>query len=448
MGPEETCPGKQVGLHVIVSPDVPLEIHERTPYGPVCVFHIFHRSPREFHTRLDPDAQFRERRQRHRRRIRRRRISAVLIVAAIAVAITFGFRAVAGSDELVPEAAPPSPTAESALAAEASSLPTTTPTGAPVEVRGVHVTMQLASRPAVFSGLVGLANDGLNTLQIDVKDESGDVAFTSDAAPLASKIAARNYYDPAAIVAQAKEAGLLTIARIVDIEDPVLASNRPKWAIQARGGGTWFDSGGFTWANPYDERAWKYNVDVAESAARAGFDEVMFDYVRFPSDGDLGAMKFPRKVPETKDKTIGRFLQFARNRLAPLGVDMSAAVFGLAASRDLGIGQDPRRLAQYLDAMNPMVYPSLFGSGEFGLAVPEAAPGTVVNRALGHFNVALRGRNIRLVPWLQDFTLPGGSRFGIEEIRAQIAAAERRGTSGYLLWNPHGVYTDGSLLGA
>lgn len=319
--------------------------------------------------------------------------------------------------------------------------------GAPTHIRGVHVTMQLASRPAVLQDFVSLANDGLNVLQIDVKDESGEVAFASEFAPLASKIGGRSYYEPETVLARAKAAGLWTIGRIVVFEDPLLVANRPKWAIKGRGGGVWFDDGGFTWANPYDERVWDYNVDVAEAAARVGFDEIMFDYVRFPSEGDLGAMSFPRQVPETKVQTVTRFLQFARNRLAPLGVDMSATVFGLAATRDLGIGQDPRKLAPYLDAINPMVYPSLFGSGEFGLAVPDAAPGTVVNRALGQFNVALRGRDTRLVPWLQDFSLNDGAEFGLEEIRGQIAAAERRGTSGYLLWNPRGVYTEGALLG-
>ena len=316
----------------------------------------------------------------------------------------------------------------------------------PPVIRGVHVTMQLLSLPGKLDEYLALTSEGLNTLELDVKDERGTVAFSSALVPLATKIgSARSYYDPAAVAVRAEAAGVYLIGRVVVFEDPLLTAARPTLAIKQRGGGLWRDGGGFSWSNPYDERVWEYNVDVAEAAARAGFDEIMFDYVRFPSDGDLASMKFPRKQPETKAQTIARFLQFARNRLAPLDVRISAAVFGLAATRDLGVGQDPRKLAQYLDAIHPMVYPSHYASGEFNIRNPDAAPGDIVNRSLNDFNRALRGRNTDLVPWLQDFTLNDREPYTLDDVRAQIGAAQRRGATGYLLWNPEAVYTSGAL---
>ena len=363
------------------------------------------------------------------------------------MALTFGFRAVSGSGE--EQAADPPPTVVVEPAVQAPSEPPQ-PVGplVPREVRGVHVTMQLLSLPGKLDEYLALTSEGLNTLQLDVKDERGEVAFASALAPLASKVgSARSYYDPAAVAARADAAGVYLIGRVVVFEDPLLASERPKLAIKRRGGGVWRDAYGVGWSNPYDERVWEYNVDVAEAAARAGFDEIMFDYVRFPSRGDLAAMKFPRKQPETKAQTIARFLQFARNRLAPLDVRVSAAVFGLAATRDLGVGQDPRRLAQYLDVIHPMVYPSHYASGEFDIRNPDAAPGDVVSRALSDFNRELRGRNTDVVPWLQDFTLDLDDPYTLDDVRAQIGAAQRRGASGYLLWNPEAVYTPGALRG-
>ena len=137
--------------------------------------------------------------------------------------------------------------------------------------------------------------------------------------------------------------------------------------------------------------------------------------------------------------TIARFLQYAAKRLHPLGVRVSADLFGLAATRDIGVGQAPRRLARYVDAVYPMVYPSHFNPGEYRLDDPNAAPGQTVAAALRDYKHALRGRKARLVPWLQDFSL--GRTYGIAEVQQQIAAARRAGASGFLLWNAEGVYT-------
>ena len=125
---------------------------------------------------------------------------------------------------------------------------------------------------------------------------------------------------------------------------------------------------------------------------------------------------------------------------------MSVDVFGLAATRDLGIGQKPARLAHYVDAVYPMVYPSHFGPGQYGLDDPDAEPGRTVTDALLFFEAGLTDTRARLVPWLQDFSL--GHTYGPAEVRAQIEAARSLDTRGFLLWNPEGVYTSGVLSGS
>jgi hypothetical protein len=175
-----------------------------------------------------------------------------------------------------------------------------------------------------------------------------------------------------------------------------------------------------------------------------GFDEIQFDYVRFPSDGDMDAIVFPNKTSTPPGWVIAQFVQYASSRLKPLGVRVSADVFGLSATRDLGIGQIPRRIGRYLDAIYPMVYPSHYGSGEYNLEDPNAAPGPTVAYSLRDFNEQLAPiKGVRIIPWLQDFSL--GRPYTLTDIQEQIDSARRAKAGGYLLWNAAGVYTPGAL---
>jgi hypothetical protein len=313
----------------------------------------------------------------------------------------------------------------------------------PSEIRGIHVSMSLANVDGKFPRYVSLASAGLNAIELDVKDEDGHVAWES-ASPLARTIgAARPYYKPDVAVRDAHAHGLYLIGRIVTFEDPILSEARPALALHNPDGSVWHTRAGLGWLNPYDKRVWDYDVRIAEAAARAGFDEIQFDYVRFPSDGDVASIRYPVRVHEPMAKTIARFARYAVARLHPLGVRVSVDVFGLAATRDLGIGQKPRRLARIVDAVYPMVYPSHFGSGQYGLADPNAQPAQTVTDALLYFEASLRGSKARLVPWLQDFSL--GRTYGYKDVAAQIDATRALGIRGYMLWNPLGVYTTRAL---
>jgi hypothetical protein len=383
----------------------------------------------------DRNARLRERRRRRRRQIRIRRTVAAGILLALVAGITLGARAVGGGGTHRASSAPKPARKPAPRGPSGTRIPT--------ELRGVHVTMGLASLPGKLSQYLVLP--GLNAIELDVKDENGRIGFVLPGVPLARRTgAAGRYYRAERAASEAHAHGIYLIGRVVTFEDPVLSAKRPDLAIHQSDGSLWHNNAGLGWTNPYDHRVWRYNVDVAAAAARAGFDEIQFDYVRFPSDGDLSLIRYPGTHPQSMRWTIPAFVQYAARRLHPLGVRVSVDVFGLSATRDLGIGQQPRPLSRYVDAVYPMVYPSHYNPGEYGISVPNDEPGLVVSRSLADFRRELEGRKTRLTPWLQDFSL--GRAYTLEDVRQQIDAAEANQTQGFLLWNPTGTYTPGALF--
>ena len=384
---------------------------------------------------IDPNERFRERRATVRRRKRLRRAAAVATVLSAVLLLGMGAQFV-GTDEGA------QPVTDLATLA---AIPSSGPRTLPIELRGVHVTMGLASLPGKLDEYLDLERDGLTALELDVKDENGEIGFVTPAVPrLAVSIgAARDYYEARKAAKRVHDRGIYLVGRVVVFEDPVLSHARPDLAVRTSGGGVWRDAAGLGWTNPYDRRVWDYNVDVAVAAAKSGFDEIMFDYVRFPSDGDVDGAVYRNERSLAKRTAIPQFLRYAKSRLEPYGVRISAAVFGLSGARDLGIGQLPRKMAPYLDTMYAMTYPSLFGAGELGLQDPSTAPGATVARALRRFELALRGQDALVVPWVQDFSF--SVPYDLDEVRAQIDAARLSGAKGYMLWNAEGLYTDGAL---
>ena len=389
---------------------------------------------------VDPNERFRSRRRQARRRRAIRRTGALAVVALAAAGTTLGARFLTERDAHVAGAGGgQTPTTQAAPA-----QPKPQPRPYPAEIRGVHVTMALASVPGKIDEYLSLTKNGLNALELDVKDENGEVGFRKPKVALAREVdAAKDYYDPVEVAQKAHAAGVYLIGRIVCFEDPTLTQGAPGYAIRTTSGGVWTTVAGLGWANPYDKRVWDYNVQLGIAAAKAGFDEIQFDYVRFPTDGDLSVAVFPRKTKESKTAVITSFAKYAGERLKPLGVRVSADVFGLSATRNMGIGQRPKQLGAYLDTIYPMVYPSHFGPGEYNLPDPNAQPGRTVGLALRDFDRQLTGLDTRLVPWLQDFSL--GRTYTLADVQDQIEAARDAGAEGYLLWNAAGLYTRGAL---
>ena len=384
---------------------------------------------------MDPNERFRARRDQTRRTKRRRRAAVLAFLLLIVIALVMGARFVGDNQAGAKPTRATAPVAQTAMA--------TRPRPLPVEIRGVHVTAALASLSGKFKEYVDYKRYGLNTIELDVKDEAGEIGFATPNVPLARKVGAnRLFYNPKAMVALAHRNGIYMIGRVVCFQDPTLARERPDLAIERPDGSVWTTSAGLGWVNPYDRRVWDYCASVAQAAADAGFDQIMFDYVRFPSDGDTNSAVYPGRTSVSKGRVIADFVEYAKKRLEPSGTRVSTAVFGLSASRDLGIGQVPRWISKYVDNMSPMSYPVLYGDGELGLSSPSTQPGETVFRTLTDFRRQVKGSRVQLVPWVQDWN------YTPEQVKAQVAAARLQGAKGFLLWNASGIYTKAALAPA
>lgn len=389
---------------------------------------------------MEPNERFRARRDHARRQRRRRRVTAVGLLLAVTTSLAAGAKFAFQDKGHAAAEAKPVQAAPKAPSAPVAKIPRKLP----AEVRGIHVTVALASLDGKLAEYLKLVDAGMNTIELDVKDENGEIGFLTSAVPLAREVgAAKPYYKPREAARMIHAKGVYLIGRVVVFEDPLLSAGRPELAIKNPDGSVWRNDAGLGWTNPYDKRVWDYNVSIAEVAARAGFDEIQFDYVRFPTDGDVDSIVYPGKTSTPPGWVIAEFVHYATKRLKPLGVRVSADLFGLAATRDLGIGQIPRRLSKYVDAIYPMVYPSHYGPGEYGLDDPNASPGPTVEWSLSDFRRELKNGKAELIPWLQDFSY--GRTYELADVKAQIDAARLMGARGYLLWNPLGIYTPGAL---
>ena len=291
--------------------------------------------------------------------------------------------------------------------------------------------------------LAHVEGSGLNAMVIDLKDNSGTVPYPLPIALLNEIGAVRpRIADLPDLVQRLKAQDIYLIARIVVFQDPALARARPEWAIRDHQGQPWRDHNGMYWTNPYSRDVWEYHLELAEQAVKLGFDEIQFDYVRLP-EHDLPG--FTAGMPlEKRVEAITNFLRYARQELEPLGVKLSADVFGLTTTvtDDMKIGQDYAAIAAVVDYISPMVYPSHYSPGNYGLPDPEARPYETV------YNSMMKAREKtpdlpleRHRPWIQDFSLR--HRYGAAEVEAQIRALADAGIRQFLLWNPNNRYTPG-----
>jgi hypothetical protein len=291
----------------------------------------------------------------------------------------------------------------------------------------------------------------LNSVVIDVK-EDGMMSYATPDIPLAVKVGADHKMIPHidAKMRELEKRKIFSIARITCFRDRVTARKRPDLAVQRPDGTPWRDRSGHYWLDPYNKANWDYNVDVAIDAAKRGFGEIQWDYVRFPSEGARAGRRYPAKAKDdlrSEARVIADFLKYAREKLKPYDVTVSADIFGLTVSAkptdDMGIGQKIDLMVPHLDLICPMVYPSHYGRGEYGIAHPNASPYKTVSFAMRDAVQRVKGTDCRIRPWLQDFSL--GVRYGAPEVRAQIKAGRERGINEYLLWNAANRYTASAL---
>jgi len=321
----------------------------------------------------------------------------------------------------------------------------------PEVIKAVYVTSWSAGTPSKINHIINLIDTTeVNAVVIDIKDYSGYVAYNTDVPDL-EKYNAEEIRIPKlnSLIKQLHDKNVYVIGRVTIFQDPVLAKARPDLTVQnSLTGLAWKDRKGLSWTDPASKEVWDYNIAIAKDALGRGFDEINFDYIRFPSDGDLSLMKYPfYDEVKLKQDVIKDFFVYLRENLP--GAKISADLFGLSTIQrdDLGIGQIIEFAYASFDYVAPMVYPSHYAVGFLGYKNPADYPYEVVKYSMENALVRLNisGTSSKLRPWLQDFDL--GANYGPEEIKAQIKAVIDAGVnSGWMIWDPNVVYTKEGLL--
>jgi hypothetical protein len=320
---------------------------------------------------------------------------------------------------------------------------------APMTPKALYLSFYGIGSTKLREAAVGLIDKTeLNAVVIDVKGDRGMIAFKTSL-PLAERVHSNELTtmrDAKAMIERLHHDNIYAIARIVVFKDDPLASARPDLAVKRAGGAIFRDREGLAWTDPFNTEVWDYNISIALEAAQLGFDEIQFDYVRFP---DAPGLKFSHATDmKSRLGAISGFLTEARRRLTSYNVFLAADVFGYVAWNldDTHIGQRLDELAPIVDYISPMLYPSCFQFGIPGYRNPVANPYEIVFLSLQ--NARERGiPSIRFRPWLQAFRdyAFDHREFSGSQIRAQISAAEKFGSDGWMLWNPRNQYTADGL---
>lgn len=376
----------------------------------------------------------------------------VLAVLAALGAAAWFFLLAHPKEETEPPSTPPLQTEQPSPSSE--PVPEVTPSPvlppAPDSIRGIYVSGPMAGN-AYLTDLISLVDDTeLNAMVIDLKNDEGHLTYQPTFGTALELGAYMPYIsDLPGLVSNLKEHGLYTIARIVAFKDPVLAKAKPELTLHDTNGAAISESGSLSWVNPFEKKVWAYLEEIALDAVEAGFDEVQFDYVRFPAGGSAQVDYGPAGKDKDKKDAVSGFLTEVTSLLHSKGVRCSADVFGTIITNPADaeyVGQDFVQLAQIVDKICPMVYPSHYSPNSFGLAVPDSQPYETVHAALTYASSSLFGfEDANCVrPWLQDFTatwVAGHITYGPEELRAQIKAVYDAGYTDWLLWNAGNHYT-------
>lgn len=336
---------------------------------------------------------------------------------------------------------------EALLGSQAMEMPET--------VKGIYLTSSTAAWKSRFAEIIDFVDKTeVNALVIDVKDGYGRLAFTPVNEALAPYASAKpEISDLKAFTAPLREKGIYLIARIFVFQDPAFAEAQPDLALKWADGRLWRDNKGVPFLDPAAKDVWKYNVAVAEEVIVGGFDEVQFDYIRFPSDGKTSLAKYPFWDGVTPRHEVMRqlFVYLDRELRVKQGIKTSVDLFGFTMvyhDYDLDIGQLLRDALPHFDAISPMVYPSHYPNGYLGYANPAAYPYEIIRHNFEKGNVLIEAmraedpeRELATIrPWLQDFDL--GAEYDAKKIQDQIRATDEGGGSGWIFWNARNVYNE------
>ncbi|MGN0372125.1 MAG: putative glycoside hydrolase [Enterocloster sp.] len=335
------------------------------------------------------------------------------------------------------------------------------PQRTPVKVKGIYVSAFVAGTEEMMDRIIEQIDETeLNSVVIDFKDDQGRITCQVDT-PFINEISACRILinDMPALMRKLKEHDIYPIARIVTFRDPYLAEQKPEWSLHVADGSIYRDKQGLAWVNPYKKEVWEYLVEVGKKAGELGFREIQFDYIRFAVDRTMKNAVFDEADTLGRDKTqvIGEFIEYAYEELAREGLFVSADVFGtiIRSSQDAAsVGQDYGKMAEQLDYICPMIYPSHYGPGSFGIDSPDTQPyETILNALQGSGELLAEsasedGRQAVVRPWLQDFTasyLKEYIDYGDEQVRQQIQAVYDAGYEEWILWDAGVSYHYGGL---
>lgn len=331
----------------------------------------------------------------------------------------------------------------------------------PEKVRGIYISGPMAGSSGLFQNILdSMEGTEINTVVIDLKNDDGRVTCELET-PIVSEIDACVTYvqDMPGLIQTLKDKGLYVIARVVAFRDPYLAEKKPEWSLHLADGSLYRDRQGMAWVDPYCEEVWEYLVEVGTAAKELGFDEVQFDYIRFSTEGTMKNVVFDEEVTQGRSKTdaITEFVKYAYENLASQGLFVSADVFGTIIGSEIdanAVGQIYTEMAKHLDYICPMIYPSHYGPGNFGIEYPDTKPYETILAALQKSKAVLDAaaeadahvsRQAIVRPWLQDFTasyLGAGKyiNYGYDQVQQQIQAVKDAGYDEWMLWSAANKY--------
>jgi len=312
--------------------------------------------------------------------------------------------------------------------------------------RGIYINAYIAGDRKYMTKLLDKFDGLINTLVIDMKDSHGTVTYKSKLKMVekvgsgGTLIKSLNNY-----VKQLKAKGYYLVARIVVFRDPIFARYKgSKFGVKVKGTKRLFtDENGFIWVDPFSEAAWQYNIDIAKEVAEAGFDEIQFDYVRFPSYDGSSIPFFAFQRNKDREEAVQNFLMRARKTLAEENVKISVAIFGYTTWHNSlpREGQHLYRIGNEVDVVYPMLYPSHFADDFLFDKIKEKRTYDIVFQSLKRAFVLLRHTDCKLIPYIQGFNWKM-SRLGKDYIGIQMTASEDAGASGWIVWNAKGEYED------
>lgn len=330
-------------------------------------------------------------------------------------------------------------------------------------VKGIYVTSNSTQGKKMDELVKFIKDSNLNTMVIDVKDDTGNITMKLNTGNKQVDKNTLDIVDGKKLLKKLHDNNIYPIARIVTFKDTKLANEHPEWTFKNSDGSVWTNGKGDSFVNPFMKEVWKYDIDVAKAAAKAGFQDIQFDYVRFPEGFENQADSLTYNKGEYKNSqmssgdqrvdTITKFLEYANKELKPMGVNVSADVFGYSAlvENAPGIGQSFPKIAKNVDAISSMIYPSHWSNEDFGLQAPDTEPYKTVNRYIQKENSLLDtlGKDKPISrPWIQDFTasyLGAGNYidYDAKAISEEVQALKDNGVNEFLLWNAGNDYTEG-----